>query len=85
MKRIAVIAAVLENPQQCQQPFNNVIASFNGVIKGRMGIPLDEYHMSVVTLTIIGELNEINSLTGKLGKIGGVTVKTAISSKELEK
>lgn len=84
MKRIAVIAAVLEEPRQCQQTLNNIIAAFNGVIKGRMGIPMDEHKIAVVTLTVIGELNEINSLTGKLGKINGVTVKTAISSKELE-
>lgn len=84
MKRIAVIAAVLEEPKQCQQVFNNVVAGFNGVIKGRMGIPLEEYRISVVTLTVIAELNEINSLTGKLGKISGVTVKTAINTKELE-
>lgn len=84
MKRIAVIAAVLEEPKQCQQAFNNVVAAFNGVIKGRMGIPLEEYRISVVTLTVIAELNEINSLTGKLGKISGVTVKTAINTKELE-
>lgn len=83
MKRIAVIAAVLEEPKQCQQTFNNIVASFNGVIKGRMGIPMDEYRISVVTLTVFAELNEINALTGKLGKISGVNVKTAISNKEI--
>jgi len=83
MKRIAVVASVLEDPKQCQQMFNNIVASFNGVIKGRMGIPMDEHKISVITLTVIADLNEINALTGKLGKIRGVAVKTAISNKEV--
>ena len=48
-----------------------------------MGIPL-ENETSIVSIVVIGSLNEINSLTGKLGNINGVTVKTAISKKEID-
>lgn len=81
MRRIAVISAILEEPEKCQREFNELIASFRGSIKGRMGIPLEE-GISVVSLTVMGDLNDINSLTGKLGKIDGVMTKTAISKKE---
>ena len=81
MKKIAVISAILEEPEKCQQEFNEVVSSFRGSIKGRMGIPLEG--VSVISITLIGDLNEINSLTGKLGNIKGVMVKTAISKKEL--
>ena len=47
-----------------------------------MGIPL-ENEISIISIVVTGDLNEINSLTGKLGNIKGVTVKTAISKKEL--
>lgn len=83
MRRVAVISAILEEPTIIQTEFNEVIASFQKIIKGRMGIPFNEENMSVVSLTVIGELNEINSLTGKLGNIPHVTVKTAISKKEI--
>ena len=83
MKRIAVISAILEEPTLIQNEFNEVVASFQSIVKGRMGIPFTEEKMSVVSLTVIGDLNEINSLTGKLGKIPHVTVKTAISKKEI--
>lgn len=83
MKRIAVISAILEEPTIVQNEFNEVVASFQSIIKGRMGIPFTKEKMSVVSLTVIGDLNEINSLTGKLGKIPHVTVKTAISKKEI--
>ena len=46
-----------------------------------MGIPLDD-ETSVISIVVVGSLNEINSLTGRLGNIEGVTVKTAISKKE---
>lgn len=82
MKKIAVISAILEAPKECQEEFNTVIASFRGSIRGRMGIPFEE-GISVISLTVTGELNEINSLTGKLGNIKGVTVKTAIAKKEI--
>ena len=81
MKKIAVVSAILEDPEKCQQEFNEVVSSFRGSIKGRMGIPLEG--VSVISITVIGDLNEINSLTGKLGNIKGVMVKTAISKKEL--
>ena len=82
MRKIAVISAILEDPKECQEKFNNVVSNFRGSIKGRMGIPFEE-GISVVSLTVTGELNEINSLTGKLGNIKGVTVKTAIAKKEI--
>lgn len=82
MRKIAVVSAILEEPEKCQQEFNEVVSSFRGSIKGRMGIPLEG--VSVISITVIGDLNEINSLTGKLGNIKGVMVKTAISKKELE-
>lgn len=80
--KIAVISAILEEPKTNQEEFNSIISSFRGSIRGRMGIPFEE-GISVVTITVTGELNEINTLTGRLGNIKGVTVKTAIAKKEL--
>ena len=82
MRKIAVISAILEDPKECQEKFNNVVSSFRGSIKGRMGIPFEE-GISVISITVIGTLEEINSLTGKLGNINGVVVKTAIAKREI--
>lgn len=82
MSKIAVISAILENPIGCQEEFNAVVAAFRGSIRGRMGIPFEE-GISVISITLTGELDDINSLTGKLGNISGVTVKTAIGKKEV--
>lgn len=81
--RIAVIGAVLENPVETNHAFNDIITEFQGNIRGRMGIPFHEEGVSVVSLTVVGSLNDINGLTGKLGNLDGVTVKTSISKKEI--
>lgn len=83
MKKIGVISAILEEPSLCQKEFNETVSSFKGLIKGRMGIPFEDEDMAVISLTVVGELNDINSLTGKLGNIDHILVKTAISKKEL--
>ncbi|MDR2072129.1 MAG: iron-only hydrogenase system regulator [Spirochaetaceae bacterium] len=80
MNRIAVIGAILEDPRNTQQAFNGQIASFKGIIKGRMGIPFDAENKAVISITLEGELDEINSLMGKLGQLPGVTVKAAVAS-----
>ena len=83
MRRIAVISAVLDEPHHCQQAFNDTISEFQGIVKGRMGIPFEEVPVAVISLTVVGSLDEINSLTGKLGRIEGVTVKTAVAKTEM--
>jgi putative iron-only hydrogenase system regulator len=56
------------------------VAVYRNIIKGRMGIPFDNEEISVVSLTVMGELDDINALTGKLGKLPQVTVKAAVSN-----
>lgn len=84
MKKIAVISAILEEPGLCQQQFNDVVASFKSIIRGRMGIPFDDVGISSVCIVAVGEMDVINSLTGKLGNLPHVSVKTSISKKELQ-
>ena len=84
MKRIAVISAILENPAKAQKTFNDIVSDYQSIVRGRMGIPFDQNDMAVISLTLVGTMDEINSLTGKLGNVPGVQVKAAISRKEIE-
>ncbi len=83
MKKIAVIGAVLEEPNKVQQEFNDVVASFKGIVRGRMGIPFERDGIAVISLTVTGDLDQINNLTGRLGKIEHVSVKAAISKRDI--
>ncbi len=82
-KKIAVISAILEEPQSIQGKFNSIISEFKGIIKGRTGIPFDEHGVSVITIVVIGTVDQINTLTGKLGNLQSVSVKTSITKKSI--
>lgn len=84
MKKIAVIGAVLEHPRETQNEFNEIVSSFKGIVKGRMGIPFEEEDAAVISITVLGELDDINALTGKLGRIKNVSVKTAVSNTDIK-
>lgn len=83
-KRIAVISAILEEPEKCQFEFNKIVSDYKDIIRGRMGIPFNEEGISVISITVVGTLDEINSLTGKLGNLNHVIVKSSISKKEID-
>lgn len=83
-KRVAVISAILESPEKVQFEFNKIVSEYKEIIRGRMGIPFEEEDMSVISITVVGTLDEINSLTGKLGNLNNVVVKTSVSKKELD-
>ena len=82
-RRIAVISAILEDPGEIQGKFNTIVSGYKSIIKGRMGIPFEEEGISVIAITVLGTVDQINSLTGKLGNLPNVSIKTAISKKEL--
>ena len=82
MKRIAVIAAVLDHPSETQAAFNAALKEFRGVIKGRMGIPSPEDDLSMIAIIVQGSVDEINNLTGRLGALQGVSAKAALSKRE---
>ena len=83
-KKIAVVSAILEEPQEGQYKFNEIISEYRGIVKGRTGIPFDQYGISVITIIIMGTVDEINSFTGKLGNLKHVSGKTSISKKTIE-
>lgn len=82
MAKIAVVSSILEDARECQERFNNVVASFRGSILGRMGLPFAE-NLSIVSIALTGDKKEIKELTKKLEDIDGVTVNTTIAHKEV--
>jgi len=83
MKKIAVISAILESPQATQKEFNDIISTYRDIIRGRMGLPFDELDMAVIAISVVADMDTINAFTGQLGKLAHVTVKTAISKKDV--
>lgn len=79
-KRIGVVGIVVENFESA--PFvNEILHDFSHIIVGRMGIPYREREVSVISLIVDGNSDEISAMTGKLGKVDGVNVKSAMTKK----
>ena len=83
MKRIAFVGAILDEPEKVQGEFNSVLSSYKHIVRNRCGNPFPE-GVAVISLVVMGEVDEINALTGRLGQIPSVQVKSAISKKEFE-
>ncbi len=81
-QRIAVVGIVLDNPETSQQEVNTIISQYAPMIRGRMGIPFALSHVSVISLTVVGTVDDINSLAGKLGRLPGVSAGFSLSKKE---
>ena len=76
-QRIGVIGIVIEDRSQAQR-INSILSAHGDVIVGRMGIPYRERGLSVISLIVDGNTDQIGALTGKLGTIDGVKVKSAL-------
>jgi putative iron-only hydrogenase system regulator len=77
-KRIGVIGIVIED-LEVTAALNEVLHEYSRLIVGRMGIPYRERGVSVISIIVDGDNNEISAMTGKIGRITGVSVKTALA------
>lgn len=82
-KRIGVVGIVIDDPRRVSDRVNTIISAHSHMLIGRMGIPRPEDHVGVIALIIGGTTDEVGSLTGKLGALPGVTVKSALTAKQI--
>lgn len=81
--RLGFIGIVIEDPAHATE-INAILSRHGHIIAGRMGIPRilhNEAGVSVITLIVQGNTDEIGALTGQLGRVQGVQIRSALSSK----
>lgn len=83
MSRIGVIGIVVEDLSSANR-INSILHDHNDIIIGRIGLPYKNRGISVISLIVDGNTDEIGSLTGKLGSIQGINVKSALTKKSYE-
>ncbi|MBO8158904.1 TM1266 family iron-only hydrogenase system putative regulator [Thermosyntropha sp.] len=76
--RLGVVGIVIENRNSAAE-VNRILGEHAHIIIGRMGVPYKEKEVSVISLIVDGNTDEIGAMTGKLGNIPHVTVKTALT------
>ncbi len=82
MKRIASISIIVEETESTSE-VNKILHGFADIIEGRMGLPLKQYGVAVITLCVVGDDSKISALSGALGRVKGVSVKASYSKKEI--
>ena len=78
--RVAIMGIIVENTESVQK-LNNILHEYGEYVIGRMGIPYRDRGVNVVSIVIGAPQDVIAGLAGRIGGIGGVSVKTAYSSK----
>ncbi|MDE7394525.1 MAG: iron-only hydrogenase system regulator [Clostridiales bacterium] len=69
------IVSIMVTDEHAADMVNGILHVYRGAILGRFGLPLKDKGVSVISVVLDAEPNEINALTGKLGKIEGVKAK----------
>jgi putative iron-only hydrogenase system regulator len=77
--RIAIIGIIVENTESVEG-LNDVLHGFGAYIVGRMGIPLRNRKVNVISVVVDAPNDVINALSGKIGRLDGVSAKTAYSN-----
>lgn len=81
-ERLGFVGIIIEDRKNSAEKINKILSAYGDIIIGRMGIPYEYGHCSIINLIVKADSDQIGSLTGKLGSIKGVKVKSALS-KEL--
>lgn len=74
-KRIAAALIMVENRESISK-LNQIITTHADIIIGRQGIPVTSRGVSMISLVLEGNTDEIGALTGPIGKLEGIQVKT---------
>ena len=82
-KRIGAIAILIEDDtvgdEQMVGRINAVLSKHGSLILGRMGLPLRDKGVSVISLVIEGTTDQIGALTGQIGNLKGIKVKSVLT------
>jgi len=58
---------------------NTLLSEHSEIILGRQGLPVRDHGISIISLVIEGNTDQINALTGKIGKLEGVEVRSILA------
>jgi putative iron-only hydrogenase system regulator len=74
-KRIGVVAILIEDKTSVPT-INSLLTTYADIVCGRLGLPLRNKGVNIITLIVEGTTDQIGALTGKIGRLPGVQVKS---------
>lgn len=81
--RYGFVGIMVENRHSLGARLNQILAAHSDCIVGRLGMPnVEGTSLSIITLIVHATTDQLGSLTGKLGSLPGVSVKSALHSRQ---
>ncbi len=76
-KRIGSILVLIEDKASISK-VNTIISKHAEIIIARQGLPVSNREISLISLVLEGDTDDIGSLSGQLGRIEGIRVKSLV-------
>ena len=76
-RKVGIVAITVLNREN-YLIVNEILHEFASIILGRLGLPIKEKNISLISVIVDGTTDEIGALTGKLGQVQGVRVKSTL-------
>lgn len=80
-KRIGVVAILLKETKHVQE-LNHILSLSGDIIIGRMGLPVRDRGIHVISLIVEGDTDQISALTGRIGRLEGIQVKSVLTASD---
>ena len=78
-QRLGIVAILVEDRSSVPR-VNSLVSEHARVVQARMGLPMRDKGVSLISLVVEGDTDEIGALTGRLGKLPGVKVKSVLTA-----
>ncbi len=83
MKKIGIVGIIITDRSMAVE-VQRVLSDSGDIIIGRMGVPDKANGVNAIALIVEGSNEEISALTGRLGRLDAVSVKSAVTTVEVE-
>ena len=78
-KRIGILAIIISDDNSVPQ-VNSLLSKHREIILARVGLPMRDKHLNIISLIIEGSNEQLSALSGPLGRLSGVQVKSMVTS-----
>lgn len=78
-RRIGVVAIIIQDQNDAWKIINEILHDYSSIIIGRLGLPYRDRNLSIISLIVDGDTDQVGAMTGKIGQISNVSVKTAFA------
>ncbi|MCX7775266.1 MAG: TM1266 family iron-only hydrogenase system putative regulator [Rectinemataceae bacterium] len=78
-KRIGIVAIVVTE-QSSVPRLNTILSEYSQIIDARLGLPMRDKGIALISLVVEGTTDTIGALTGRIGRLPGVKVKSVLTA-----